>query len=382
MVRRVQGRRRRSNRAAASAASAADAASPLRAAVAARGRRRRARAARAARSVDAAAPAPDGRPPGAGAKRDAELAARGKAVQDLEAQVIELRRIIEEMDRSRASVDDLRRRLDEMEARLGENDRRDEALASGAGREAALFKFRDDGFTMRSPNGRFLLVPHLRLQTVYTGALASRGTMDTAAPDVSGFTLPHAELILEGHVGSRLFAYRLQLDAAQSPTINDAYVQIGTRAPLRRARRPVQDPLRPAALDLERRAGVRRHLGADAGVLARPRHRPDGHRAGRSRAGSSTSSPSPTAPGAGRPQRQHRSRVRGARGRRAVGAGAARRRATSNGTRARGRRSAWPGTTTWCRPTSSRARAIRTRTPTSTATAASTTSRSGRAAPS
>ena len=74
------------------------------------------------------------------------------------------------MDRSRASVDDLRRRLDEMEARLGENDRRDDALAaSGAGREASLFKFRDDGFAMRSPNGRFLLVPHLRLQTVYDG---------------------------------------------------------------------------------------------------------------------------------------------------------------------------------------------------------------------
>ncbi len=28
--------------------------------------------------------------------------------------------------------------------------------------------------------------------------------MDTAAPDVSEFTLPHAEVILEGHVGSRL----------------------------------------------------------------------------------------------------------------------------------------------------------------------------------
>ena len=133
------------------------------------------------------------------------------------------------MDRSRASVDDLRRRLDEMEARLGENDRRDDALAaSGAGREASLFKFRDDGFAMRSPNGRFLLVPHLRLQTVYTGLIASRGTMDTAAPDISEFTLPHAEVILEGHVGSRLLSYRLQLDAAQSPTIRDAYIQIGT----------------------------------------------------------------------------------------------------------------------------------------------------------
>jgi len=165
-------------------------------------------------------------PADAGAKREAELAASQKAVQDLEAQVIELRRIIEAMDRSRASVDDMRRRLDELEARLGENDRRDDALAGGAGREATLFKFRDDGFALRSPHGRFLLVPHLRLQTVYTGVIASQGTMDTAAPDQSAFTLPHAELILEGHVGSRMFTYRLQLDAAESPTINDAYAQV------------------------------------------------------------------------------------------------------------------------------------------------------------
>ena len=186
-------------------------------------------AARANAQVTPAPAADAGVSPGPGAKGEAELAASGKAAQDLEAQVIELRRIIEEMDRSRASVDDLRRRLDEMEARLGENDRRDDALAaSGAGRDASLFKFRDDGFAMRSPNGRFLLVPHLRLQTVYTGLIASRGMMDTAAPDVSEFTLPHAEVILEGHVGSRLFSYRLQLDAAQSPTIRDAYIQIGT----------------------------------------------------------------------------------------------------------------------------------------------------------
>ncbi len=185
-------------------------------------------AARASAQTMPVAAGDAGTVPVAGAKTDADLAASGKAAQDLEAQVIELRRIIEEMDRSRASVDDLRRRLDEMEARLGENDRHDEALATGADREAALFKFRDDGFTMRSPNGRFLLVPHLRLQTVYTGLIAPRGTMDPAAPDVSEFTLPHAEVILEGHVGSRLFSYRLQLDAAQSPTIRDAYIQVGT----------------------------------------------------------------------------------------------------------------------------------------------------------
>jgi hypothetical protein len=165
-------------------------------------------------------------PADAGARSEAELAASRKAVQDLEAQVVELRRIIEGMDRSRASVDDLRRRLDEMEARLAENDRRDDALASGTGREPTLFLFRDDGFVMRSPHGRFLLVPHVRLQTVYTGVIAAKGTADRAAPDQSGFTLPHAELILDGHVASRMFTYRLQLDAAESPTINDAYLQV------------------------------------------------------------------------------------------------------------------------------------------------------------
>ena len=162
-----------------------------------------------------------------GAKGEAELGATRKTVQDLEAQVIELRRIIEAMDRSRASVDDVRRRLDEMEGRLIENDRRDDALASGAGQEATLFKFRDDGFALRSPHGRFLLVPHLRLQTVYEGIVASQGIADAARPDRSGFALTHAEVILDGHVGSRVFAYRLQLDAAESPSINDAYVQLG-----------------------------------------------------------------------------------------------------------------------------------------------------------
>ncbi|HEY7372164.1 MAG TPA: porin [Polyangia bacterium] len=172
--------------------------------------------------------APTDGPADAGALEDAELEASRKAMQDLEAQVIELRRIIEAMDRSRASVDDLRRRIDDLEARLGENDRRDEALAHGGGGEASLFKFHDDGFTLRSPNGRFLMTPHLRLQTVYTGVLASKGTADDgAAPDRSGFALTHAEVILEGHVWSRMIGYRLQLDAAESPTINDAFVQLG-----------------------------------------------------------------------------------------------------------------------------------------------------------
>jgi hypothetical protein len=184
-------------------------------------------------AVDAAAPAAPAAAPAApspadaGAKREAELAASQRRCRTWKAQVIELRRIIEAMDRSRASVDDLRRRLDELEARLGENDRRDEALAGGAGREATLFKFRDDGFALRSPHGRFLLVPHLRVQTVYTGAIASRGTMDTADPRHVRVHAAARGADRRGHVGSRIFTYRLQLDAAESPTINDAYAQVG-----------------------------------------------------------------------------------------------------------------------------------------------------------
>ena len=225
------------------------------------------------------------------------------------------------MDRSRASVDDLRRRLDEMEARLGENDRRDDALAaSGAGREASLFKFRDDGFAMRSPNGRFLLVPHLRLQTVYTGLIASRGMMDTARARRLGVHAP-ARGGDPGGPRRQPAASRTGCSSTprESPTIKDAYVQIGTGPPLRPARRSVQGPVRAAALDLQRRAGVRRPsrrrwqaftLERDIGLMA----------TGRPFAGRLQYELAVTnGAGGGPPQRQHRSRLRGARRRRAVG---------------------------------------------------------------
>ena len=48
--------------------------------------------------------------------------------------------------------------------------------------------------------------------------------MDLAPPDASGFSLGRAEMILEGHVGGPFFQYRLQLDAAESPALKDAYV--------------------------------------------------------------------------------------------------------------------------------------------------------------
>src|SRR6185312_5187282 len=64
----------------------------------------------------------------------------------------------------------------------------------------------------------------LRVQGIYMGTLASRGAIDLAAPDQSGFSLGRAEMVLDGHVGGPFFQYRLQLDAAQANPLKDAYV--------------------------------------------------------------------------------------------------------------------------------------------------------------
>ena len=87
-----------------------------------------------------------------------------------------------------------------------------------------MIRFHDDGFSIRSPDNGFYLHPLLRVQAIYTGEIASQGPPDTGAPDTSGFSLGRAEVILEGHVGGPFFQYRLQLDAAESPSLKDAYV--------------------------------------------------------------------------------------------------------------------------------------------------------------
>jgi hypothetical protein len=85
-------------------------------------------------------------------------------------------------------------------------------------------RFRDDGVDIRSPDNGFYLHPMVRVQAIYTGVIASQGAQDAAAPDASGFSLGRAEMILEGHVGGPFFQYRLQVDAAESPSLKDAYV--------------------------------------------------------------------------------------------------------------------------------------------------------------
>src|SRR4029077_13298477 len=106
----------------------------------------------------------------------------------------------------------------------GEIDRRAQAAADANAPGTSVIRFHDDGFSVRSPDNGFYLHPLLRVQAIYTGEIASQGPADNGRPDTSGFSLGRAEMILEGHVGGPFFQYRLQLDAAESPSLKDAYV--------------------------------------------------------------------------------------------------------------------------------------------------------------
>ena len=155
---------------------------------------------------------------------ETQAAAAQREAQEAEAQVIELRRQIDALERQRASYDDVRRRLDQIDARQGESDRQAAAARDANPPETSVVRFRDGGFDIRSPDNGFYLHPMVRVQAIYTGAVASRGALDPAPPDISSFSLGRAEMILEGHVGGPFFQYRLQLDAAESPSLKDAYV--------------------------------------------------------------------------------------------------------------------------------------------------------------
>ncbi len=155
---------------------------------------------------------------------ETQAAAALRAAQDSEAQVIELRRQLDALERERASYDELRRRLDELDARQAEAQRQASAAPSGAPSEAQILRFRDDGFEIRSPDNGFLLRPRLRVQALYTGELAAQGAQDPAPPDVSSFSVAHAEVIVEGHLGGPFFQYRIQFDAVLAQPLKDAYV--------------------------------------------------------------------------------------------------------------------------------------------------------------
>ena len=183
----------------------------------------------AARAADApSANAPAAAPPtpsdAATTPAETQAAAAQRAAQQAEAQVIELRHRLDALERERASYDDVRSRLDQIDARQRESDRQAAAASEANPPETSVVRFRDDGIDIRSPDNGFYLRPMVRVQAIYTGVIASQGAQDPAPPDLSGFSLGRAEMILEGHVGGPFFQYRLQVDAAASPSLKDAYV--------------------------------------------------------------------------------------------------------------------------------------------------------------
>jgi len=183
-----------------------------------------------ARAEDAPGPVtppsgpPASAPVGEAGAAETQAAAAQRAAQEAEAQVIELRRQLEALERERASYDDVRRRLDEIEARQAEAQRQASAARDAAPPEARVLRFRDDGFEIRSPDNGFSLRPRARVQAIYTGQIAGQGAQDSAPPDLSNFSVAHAEVILEGHVGGPFFQYRIQFDAALGQKLEDAYV--------------------------------------------------------------------------------------------------------------------------------------------------------------
>jgi len=59
----------------------------------------------------------------------------------------------------------------------------------------------------QSPDSGFYLRPRVRVQTVYTGEIASQSAQDLAPPDVSSFAVAHAEVIFDAGPGE-LFVVR------------------------------------------------------------------------------------------------------------------------------------------------------------------------------
>jgi hypothetical protein len=180
-----------------------------------------ARAARA-QTPPVDAPAPEG---DASARAESQAAAALRAAQELEVQLVELRRDLDAFARERASYDDLRRRMDALDARRAEaRTFGDWASLSGGGDGV---RFVQNGFVVRSPDNRFSMRPGLRFQALYEGAVAHGVTPGQPAPDLSTLRLAHAELLFEGHAVSQRFEYRFELDFADPAAsyVKDAFVQ-------------------------------------------------------------------------------------------------------------------------------------------------------------
>jgi hypothetical protein len=173
----------------------------------------------------AGAASPDASTTEGEARAESQGAAALRAAQDLEIQLLELRRDLDAFSRERASYDELRRRLDALDARRAPRGRFDD-WASLPGVPDGV-RFSGNGFVVRSPDNRFLMRPGLRLQTVYEGVHARGTSPGEVVPDLSTLRLAHAELLFEGHAGAPAFEYRFELDFADTDTgiVKDAFVQ-------------------------------------------------------------------------------------------------------------------------------------------------------------
>ncbi len=161
-------------------------------------------------------------------KESAQAAAAVRAVQDLEAKLIQLRKELDGMEQQRASWEDVRRRLDDIDARVRALSRQGEPGFASADTPPRPFwdqRQGGGGLVLRSPDGLFMLRPGARLQARYEGALAEPAPIQIQNPDRSTFLLRRVELMLEGHVWSETIEYRIQLDFAEPLILKDAFIQ-------------------------------------------------------------------------------------------------------------------------------------------------------------
>ena len=223
----------------------------------------------------APAPSPAASPADAVARAEAQAGAAQRAAQDLEAQVIELRRTLQALERQRASFDDIRRRLDELDGRLAENERQDAARhrrrgARGGGDPVPRRRVRHplprrslpapsppapagplSGGVGRAGTGRRIQSQHLRL------LVAARRDHLRRARRVVPVRVPVAD--------------RLRRVADAQRRLRAVAIPAQPGGP----RRAVQGSLRAPAADLDGRAGVHRissamaafSLGRDLGLM-------------------------------------------------------------------------------------------------------------------
>ena len=190
-------------------------------------------------------------------------------------------------------VDDIRRRLDEMDGAAGRE--RSPRRRARRRQRAARRRCSSSATTASRCARRRALPAASRTCGCRPSTPASsrrRGRGRRRRPDHVGV---HAAARRGDPGGSRrqpAFGYRLQLDAAEPPTINDAFVQWRLHAQRGLRAGQFKVPFGLAALDLERRAGVRRPSRRRWPAFSLgSRHRPDGRSAVRWRGGCSTSSP-------------------------------------------------------------------------------------------